>query len=142
MSALADSRRLAPLLAAPFYYTWPGEPEPFVFTDAARAARFVAESFTWLGPGNRWRIEGLGDARIVRCGVGLAGSTVGIRQLLDAHDACAESGDEVEILRVELDLSDGRRHLDLRVVWRRAGRLGPQTEWRVAGLGVTEEPTT
>lgn len=140
--AFADAPSLAPSLGTPFYYAWLNEPEPFVFTDSKRAARFVAESFTWLDPRNRWRIERLRNARVLRCGVGLAGSTVGIRELLNAPDACTTSSDEVEILRVEFDLSDGRRDLDLRVVLRRAGRLDPQTEWRVAGLSVTEEPTT
>ena len=140
--AFADSTGLPAVFATPFYYTWFDEPEPFIFTDRARAARFVAQSFTWLGPGTPWHVERLGDARVLRCDVGMAGSTVGIRKILEGQDVCATSGSGVEILRAALDVSDGRRDLVVRVVWRRAGRIGPDTEWRVAGLSVTGELET
>ena len=139
IGALSNPTRLAAFFGTPFYYTWLDHPKPYVFTDQARAAQFVVESFSWFEPRNTWRVAAVRSGRSQRCDAGMAGSTVGIRRFLKGRDACEESENGVEILQLEIDISDGLRDLLVRTVWRRTGRLGPDTDWRVAGLSVKGE---
>ena len=134
--AIADPKQLVEFFGEPFYYTWLDHPEAYVFASRRRAAQFVAEAFTWLGPADTRRLTAVRRGRVQRCGIGMAGSTVGIQRSLEGQDACAEAEDGVEILRFELDFRAGPRDLVADVILRRASRLGPDVHWRVAGLAV------
>lgn len=135
IDGLRDPAQLSAQLGLPFYYLLQGE-DPFASTRAGVAADVVARSFASLGRGHSWRVRALDDGRLQRCDAGTAGSTLGLRELLQGQDACADDDNGVEILRLELDVSDGLIDLAVGMVLRRAGRLGPDTGWRVAGLNV------
>ena len=135
INGLRDPAQLSAQLGLPFYYLVQGE-DPFASTRAGVAADTVARSFATLGRGHSWRVEALDDGRLQRCDAGTAGSTLGLRELLQGRDACANDDNGVEILRLELDVSDGLIDLAVGMVLRRAGRLDPDAGWRVAGLNV------
>lgn len=136
LATLGDRAQLASVLGLPFYYTIEGQP-PFPSTKRPHAADYVARSFASLGQKGSWRVTGLRDARLERCGVGMAGSTLGIAELLAGGNPCVDTDNEVEILRLELDVSNERRELVVGMVLRRAGPLGPDTDWRFAGLSIS-----
>ena len=136
LATLGDRAQLATVLGLPFYYTIDGQP-PFPSTKRPHAADYVARSFASLGKRGSWRVTGLRDARLDRCGVGMAGSTLGIAELLDGGNPCVDTDNEVEILYLELDVSNERRQLVVGMVLRRAGPLGPDTDWRFAGLSIS-----
>lgn len=129
-----DPTRLSSLFGAPFYYVF-HERERYAFTDRTNAASFVSASFASQGRGT-WHVVGVRDSQVQRCSPGIAGSTIGIERLLQSGEACSETETGVETLRLELDVSDGLGNLAVGVVWRRAGRLGPDADWRVAGMSV------
>lgn len=136
LATLGDSSELAAVLGLPFYYTMQGQP-PLPSTKRAHAADYVTRSFASLGQNGSWRVTGLRDARLHRCGVGMAGSTLGIGDLLQGGDPCADTDHEVETLRLELDVSNEHRHLVVGMALRRAGPLGPDADWRFAGLSIS-----
>ena len=136
LATLGDPAELATVLGLPFYYTINGHP-PFPSTKRPHAADYVAKSFASLGHNGSWRVTGLRDARLEPCGVGMAGSTLGIASLLQGGNPCVDTDNEVEILRLELDVSNERRQLVVGMVLRRAGPLGPDTDWRFAGLSIS-----
>ena len=136
LATLGDRAQLAAVLGLPFYYTIEGQP-PFPSTKRPHAADYVARSFASLGQKGSWRVTGLRDAGLERCGVGMAGSTLGIAELLNGGNPCVNTDNEVEILRLELNVSNERRKLVVGMVLRRAGPLGPDTDWRFAGLSIS-----
>lgn len=136
IDALESPATLSAYFGVPFYYALQGH-DPEAFADREAAATYVADSMGWHAHGRKWHLTRIEDARVRRCGVGMAGSTLGIRQLLQGTDVCGDTTDSVELLRLRVGGGNGIKDFTADMVLRRASHLTPETHWRVAGLNVT-----